>query len=205
MDAPSLSLLLLAALLQDSSNVPLPPEADRGEAARALEVPKDPASEGPRRPESPASLPRPADLPGLGGVAFWTLVVLAAIAGTFLLLRRWLRRTQFLGAETVRILARKPLGPRQQVFLLEVGPKVFVVGSTRERLSTLGEFSVSEEVAAVRAASPVYEADSAERAFRESLSEGMREQQNPPALGPAYGSLFDELREIRKKVVSWKA
>ena len=88
---------------------------------------------------------------GLGGALAATLLVLGLLLGAFLLLRKLLGRTRLFASGTaMRVLARKPLAPRQEVVLVEIGARVFVVGATRESLTRLGEITGAEEIAALR-------------------------------------------------------
>src|SRR5688572_24578584 len=88
---------------------------------------------------------------GLGGAIGATVFVLAILAGGFLLLRKLLGRTRlFAPAAAMRILARRPLAPKQEVILVEIGPRVLVIGATRESLSRLGEVTSPEEISALR-------------------------------------------------------
>jgi flagellar biosynthetic protein FliO len=145
--------------------------------------------------------------PSLGGFVVGSLVVMALLVGLFLLLRRVGRGSKFLaGGGAISVLARKPLGQRQEVFLVEVGPKVFLVGSTRDTLSTLGEFSNPDDVAVLRAKLPGRRDDSMKLAFRESLREGLKDEEDPkPATARVYDSIAGELAEIRKTVKGWRA
>lgn len=144
--------------------------------------------------------------PKLGGFLLATGVVLALLAGTFLLLRRFGARSRFFaGGGVVNVLARKPLGPKQDVLLIEVGRRVYVVGSTRERMATLGEINDPEEVAELRSNLPGRKEESVRRQFSESLREGLREEEKPAeAVREAASSLTEELAEIKKTVQSWR-
>lgn len=163
-------------------------------------------TEGAKEPLSVSleRLPQP-EMPSVGPFVFWTFFVLALLAGLFVLLRRFVQRSKFLGADVIRILARKPLAPRQQVFLVEVGSKVFLVGATKDRLSTLGEIGNPDDVTSLRSMSPAANPDSVGRAFQETLREGLKEAEHEPPERESYDHLVDELKEIRKTVLSWKA
>ncbi|HXX92712.1 MAG TPA: flagellar biosynthetic protein FliO, partial [Planctomycetota bacterium] len=145
--------------------------------------------------------------PSLGGFVLGSLVVMALLVGLFVLLKRFGKGSRFLaGGGVISVLARKPLGQRQEVFLVEVGPKVFLVGSTRDTLSTLGEFSHPDEVAVLRANLPGRPADSMKLAFRESLREGIKEEEDPkPGAARVVDSIVGELAELRKTVQGWRA
>jgi flagellar biosynthetic protein FliO len=142
--------------------------------------------------------------PSIGGFVVGSLAVVGLLGGALIVLRRFGKNSRFLGAGgPIRIVARKPLGTRQEVFLVEVGARVFVIGSTREHLTTLGEFSAPDEVASLRASlSPREESHRAE--FRESLREGLRDQEAPRE-DRVFASIADELAEIRKTVRAWRA
>lgn len=193
----ALALSIAFALAQDGSDDLRPDEpAAPRETPRLLHVPEP----------SRRIVDRPEPGPSPAGFALWTGVVLALMAGAFALLRRWTRGTRFAAAGgAIDVLARKSVGPKQDLYLVGVGPKVFLLGATRERLSTLGEFSHADEVALLRADLPGRREDSARSTFRDSLREGLREGEAAPPAEVAYASIADEIAEIRKTVKAWKA
>jgi len=142
--------------------------------------------------------------PSVGGFVLGSLAVVALLGGALLILRRYGKNSRFLGAGgPIRVLARKPLGPKQEIFLVEVGTRVVMIGSTREQLTALGEFTGPDEVAALRASLPQRD-DSQRVEFRESLREGLRDQEAPRE-ERVFASIADELAEIRKTVRAWRA
>jgi flagellar biogenesis protein FliO len=137
-----------------------------------------------------------APAPAAGAIVGWTLVVLALAAGLALAARRLLRRSGLLGGDgPIRVLARKLLAPRQELLVVEVGRRVFLIGSTRERLSTLGELSRAD-----------VGDGPAETEFRATLRESIREAEAPKA-APAepMSQIAGEIAEIRKTVEGWRA
>ena len=145
---------------------------------------------------------RPETGPSVGGFVVGSFAVVGLLGGALLLLRRFGKNSRFLGAGgPIQVLARKPLGPKQEVFLLEVGSRVFMIGSTRDHLATLGEFSGPDEVAKLRAG---LTRDGGGAEFRESLREGLRDQEAPRE-ERVFASIADELAELRKTVRAWRA
>jgi len=222
--------VVLAAASQDPAPVPpaeavtLPPVLsakpsipDVPEAAPAADAaPARPAipAEEPRRPSRPLEDNRPEPGPGIAGFLVGSFAVLGLLGGAFLLLRRFGKNSRLLaGAGAIKVLARKPLTPKQEIFLVEVGTKVFMIGSTRDHLSTLGEISAPDEVAVLRANLPERKDDSLRREFQQSLRDGLRGAEGSPAGSPArepreervFASIADELAEIRKTVRAWRA
>ncbi len=210
----------LALLLVSPEDVtvgpPIPPQAQTETTVAAPPMAEAAPAEAPKETPRPAALieerapsrklqdgPEPG--PALGGFLVWTGVVMLLLVGVFLLLRRFGRNSRFLtGGGVIRVLARKPLAQKQEVFLVEVGAKVFLIGSTRDRLATLGEFSNPDDVATLRANLPRRAEDSMKATFRDSLREGLREEEKPPESG-VYASIAEELTEIRKTVHAWRA
>jgi flagellar biogenesis protein FliO len=161
-----------------------------------------PAQEPPRTGRALEDRAEPG--PSVGGFVVGSLAVVGLLGGALVVLRRFGKNSRFLGGGgPIRVLSRKPLGPKQEVFLLEVGTRVFMIGSTRDQLSTLGEFSSPEELASLRATLPPRE-DSHRVEFRESLREGLRDQEAPRE-DRVFASIADELAEIRKTVRAWRA
>jgi flagellar biogenesis protein FliO len=116
-----------------------------------------PASDARRlKSDAPRKIGQSAPVePSFGGLFAWTLVVLGGMGAAAFVLRRGLRNSRFLaGGGAITVLARKPVGARQDLLLVEVGRRVFLIGATRDRLSTLGEFASSDELDATAAVGP---------------------------------------------------
>jgi len=177
-----------------------PPAVEPGKPAPALAIPVDES----RRVSKP--LEDKADPgPSLGGFVVGSFAVVGLLGAAFLILRKFGKNSRLLGnAGAIRVLARKPLGPKQAIFLVEVGPKVFMIGSTRDHLSTLGEFAAPDQVALLRANLPERRDDSQRGEFSQSLREGLRDEEQPRE-EKVFASIADELAEIRKTVRAWRA
>jgi len=209
----------LAAVGQDAPPAPAesseltvsvpPPQAARTDAPEAKPAAADPApvraaipTDEPRRPSRPLE-DRVESGPGMAGFMVGSFAVLGLLGGAFLLLRRFGKNSRlFAGAGSIKVLARKPLAPKQEIFLVEVGTRVFMIGSTRDHLSTLGEFTSPDEVALLR------KDDSARREFHQSLREGLRGEEASgaePKEERVFASIADELAEIRRTVRGWRA
>jgi flagellar biogenesis protein FliO len=223
--AAVIACVALAAGSQDAApaeggelTVTVPP-AQEARPALAEPAPSRPAAEAvPVRPAIPAEEPRRASRPvedrpeagpGFAGFIVGSFAVLGLLGGAFLLLRRFGKNSRLVaGANAIKVLARKPLNQRQEIFLVEVGTKVFMIGSTRDHLSTLGEIDSPDEVAVLRANLP--KDDSVRREFHQSLREGLRSEETsggdaPPREERVFASIADELAEIRKTVRAWRA
>jgi flagellar biosynthetic protein FliO len=168
-----------------------------------------PTEEPPRAPRP--LVDRPESGPGIAGFIVGSFAVLGLLGGAFLVLRRFGKNSRLLAAAgAIKVLARKPLGPKQEIFLVEVGTRVFMIGSTRDHLSALGEFASPDEVAVLRANLPQRKDDSLRGEFHQSLREGLRGEEGSPSGGPpreerVFASIADELAEIRKTVRAWRA
>ncbi len=192
-----------AGVPQASAEIPSIPEAS---PPVEIEPSAAPARFVPAAVEEPAPsrklADRPESGPSLGGFVLGSSIVIALLLGAFLLFKRFARNSRFLGAGgPIRVLARKGLGARHDLFLVEVGPRVFLLGATRDRLGTLGEFRSPDEVAALRADRPE---GTFRESFRESLQEGIRAEEKPAPDG-VYASISEELAEIGRTVRAWKA
>jgi flagellar biogenesis protein FliO len=143
--------------------------------------------------------------PSVAGIAGWTVAVVALVAVAALAVRKLLGRAGLLpGGGVIDVVARRAIAPRQDLLLVAVGARLFLIGASREHLVTLGEFSRPDEVAQLRGTG-------AEQEFRSALRESIREAERakPPAgvAEPAapYGGLVDELARIRRTVEGWRA
>ena len=199
------SIVLALVALQEPAPADLPAPAE----PQVLETPLPAAEARPRfspAAEEPAASRKLADRPeagpSLGGFVLGSTVVIALLLVAFLLFKRLARNSRFLGGGgPIRVLARKGLGPRHDLFLVEVGARVLLLGATRDRLGTLSEFTSPEELARLRAGLPE---GSFRESFRETLNEGIRAEEKPAPDG-VYASIADELAEIGRTVRAWKA
>jgi flagellar biogenesis protein FliO len=188
-------------------------EARQPEPLKAAAAAPIPVEE-PRRVSRPLE-EKPEAGPSVGGFVVGSFAVVGFLGGAFLLLRRFGKNSRLLGnAGPIKVLARKALGQKQEIFLVEVGAKVFMIGSTKDHLSTLGEISAPDEVAVLRANLSDRREDSHRVEFNQSLREGIREEEGSPSDASAKGgpreervfaSIADELAEIRKTVRAWRA
>lgn len=207
-EAGSVTVTLPPALSSrpsDESAAPAPAPAAEPPAPRAI-----PAEEPRRAPRPLEDRAEPG--PSIAGFVVGSFAVVGFLGAAFLLLRRFGKTSRFLGAGgAIKVLARKPLGQKQEIFLVEVGGKVFMIGSTREHLTTLGQFASPDEVAVLRADLPDRREDSHRMEFSQSLRDGIREEEaeGSAKAGPreekVFASIADELAEIRKTVRAWRA
>ncbi|HTF56278.1 MAG TPA: flagellar biosynthetic protein FliO [Planctomycetota bacterium] len=179
-----------------------------------VEIPAELLRESPRpgaerRLESlksdPPKFGQPASRePGLGGVFGATVLVLAILAGAFLLLRRFLGKTRlFAGGAAVRILARRPLAPRQEVVLVEIGSRVIIVGATRESLTRLGEITAAEELARLRSRCGLGREEMSVDAAPSPKSPEPEVLPAEPQATTGYQGVLEELSRIRTTVRDW--
>lgn len=108
-----------------------------------------------------------------------SLLALAAVVGLILLLA-WGYRTALgttslslsrnpAGGGVMQVLARLSIAPRQGVVLLRVGPRLIVLGTGAERLTTLDVISDTETVAAISGQAAAVRPDSRSVEFRSML------------------------------------
>lgn len=131
-----------------------------------------------------------------GDVAFKLLIVL----GLFFLAVRLLKPLAS-GASAgapqglVNVLGTMALGPQRQLYLLEVGDKVILVGATSQQLSALGEITDPDVVERMRAAQRA-----ASVPFAEQLS-GLMEQWAPRLLRE---QLHEGQGTVRARLAEWR-
>jgi flagellar biogenesis protein FliO len=212
-----LAVFVWAALAaaQDSVDVPtvqLPPSAPEPVQAPPAAVEAPAASARLILPTAPAAESRriadgASDGPSLAGFVTASIGVVALLGGAVFLLRKYGRGRRFLsGGGPIRVLGRKTVGARQEILLVEIGTRVIVVGSTRDRLSALGEIANPDEVAVLRAELPARREESQRAAFKDTLREGLKGAPAPAEEAKGvYASIADELAEIKKTVHAWKA
>jgi flagellar biogenesis protein FliO len=83
---------------------------------------------------------------GFGALLARTLFVLAAVAALAVLTLRWAAARGIGRAEPgarLVVLARQPIGARQQLLAVQMADRVMLVGASPGRLDRLGEVSAS--------------------------------------------------------------
>jgi len=194
--------------LQDTG-LPLPPDVDRSVPLEVVEVASPVEEAKPlqeRMPVRPRKLvERSGEGPQIGSFILWSSVVVVLLIGFFVVFRRFTKNSRLFGTnQSIDVIGKRGLGPKQAIFLVEVGGKVLVVGSTRENLSTLGEIQNQEEIDSLRQAS---QGSPNRDIFRKSLNEGLREYEQEPVKKKSsrYAGLVEELSELKKTVGAWRA
>lgn len=124
-------------------------------------------------------------------------VVLGLVVGCAWAFRRFAPRTASgFASESLKVVARTYLGPRQMVCLVKAPGRVLVVGSTQNAIATLAEISDPVEVERILASLEKRSATSATETFRNlfaSISRGgLREE----------GQLTAAVRDARERISS---
>lgn len=88
------------------------------------------------------------------------VLVMVLIGVTLRLFGRYLPGSASRPISLMKILAREPLGPQQSIALVQVGPKVLLLGLSEHNMSNLCEFSEAELASLL---APAEEAQSADR------------------------------------------
>lgn len=144
--------------------------------------------------------------PSLSNFYLWFAVVLLLMIGCVLIFKKFLSRSRFLASTgAIAILSRKQLTSKHALYLVEVGRKIFLIGVTKDGFQALGEIDHPEEVATVRAKSPVHREDSIETSFKTRLDENLAEYEKEkiPSQG-GFSDVMGEIEEIKKTVKSWR-
>lgn len=90
---------------------------------------------------------RAAPAPMEWGNGLWALgLVLAAIAGCYFLVRRFVPGSVMSEQDGMRIIARAAVTPKQSLALVRVGRRLVMVGVSPESMATLAEITDPEEV-----------------------------------------------------------
>lgn len=148
----------------------------------------------------------PADAQPIGMLIVWTVLVFALLGGFFVILRRMMRRPGGLFQPgVINVLARRRISMAHEIYLVEVGPKLFLIGTTKDGMQTLGQFTDPQEVAILRAKFGQGGEGGALKTFEESLKEELKEgERADPEAGRTQEGILDALKEIRGMVSSWK-
>jgi flagellar biosynthetic protein FliO len=136
-------------------------------------------------------------------------VVLAAIAGVSLLLRRLVPSVRAMNGGAIEVLGRNHLAPKQSLTLVRVGRRIVLVGVTPERLSTLCVIDDPEEVAELVGSAAGERASSEASGFDRALGQAAGDFDDPeaqveeltrgpsPGLGQAKGQLQGLLARLK--------
>lgn len=124
-------------------------------------------------------------------VGGWTFLVVILVVGLAIVVRRLLRGSTVLGTnDAIRVLARRALAPKQDLFLIGVGPRVLLIGATRDRFTTLSEFHRTDELGLARSET--------------QSSAPMRARSAEPQTVSPYGDVASDLAEIRRTIEGWR-
>lgn len=141
------------------------------------------------------------------GLVLWTILILALIVGGCLLLKKFFPNNKFMaGGGAITIVSRKQLTSKHSLFLVEVSGKVFLIGVTKDAIQTIGDFTDSETVSALKTMSPARQVESMDATFKDRLKEcveegegGVDEREKEKLEG-----LFDEIAHIKSTVSKWR-
>ncbi len=111
----------------------------------------------------------------VSGFSYWDLVrmvlVLGVVVGLIYLVFYLLRRAgngRYAQSDLIRVVGSQPLPGNRAIYLIQVGPQVFMVGAGSESVTLLGEITDRETVDAVALAAG--ESAGAGRSFAEAFS-----------------------------------
>ena len=143
----------------------LPPRSGGADGPVAQEDQGDPVADADETAAGAAGQVRPA-VAGLGGPtrpkpvpwyrsgAVSLVIVLGAVAGVAVLVRRLVPSVRAMNGGAIEVLGRNHLSPKQSLALVRIGRRVLLLGVTAERLSTLCEIDEADEVAEILLRAP---------------------------------------------------
>lgn len=146
--------------------------------------------------------------PSLSGFFFWSTVVIALLVGAFLLFKKFAKNTRLFRTNAIiDVLAKRGIGPRQEISLVEIGGRVLILGSTRDRIATLGEIADPDQVARLKAKLAGGNDAAADQVFRDSLKDGLKAYEDGPEPERKVrgDGLIEELAALKKTVSAWRA
>lgn len=148
----------------------------------------------------------PADAQPIGMLVVWTILVFVLLGGFFVILRRLMRRPGGLFQPgVINVLARRRLSMAHEIYLVEVGSKLFLIGTTKEGIQALGQLTDPQEVAILRAKFGQGGEGGALKTFEDSLKAELKEgERTDPDAGRAQEGIMDALKEIKSMVTGWK-
>ena len=148
--------------------------------------------------------------PDIMSLALPTIIILTIMLVCYVIFRKFLSHSRLVQSGTIiNVLAKKQLSSKHNIYLVEVGRKIFLIGQSKDNLEQLGEFSNPDDVAILRAKCPWRKDDSVDIAFRERLNEELKgyEGENVENSGEeeVFDNLHSELEDIKKTVNGWRA
>ncbi len=161
------------------------------------ELPPRKSKTGGSRNGKPDSL----DRPGLIRDLWPLLAVLVLIAAIALFLKKFLpTRRLMAGSQVLRIVARTHVTPKQQLMLIKLGRRMVLLGVSPDRISTLSTVDDPEQVALLLGEVASSQANSASRAFVESMGEEADTYEELPeedATSATRGQVHGLLEKVR--------
>ena len=142
-----------------------------------------------------AARPMPIGAGGFGWTIFWSIGVIVLLGATLWALRRYVARARFGGGGVVNVLGHTALDAHSRLYVVELGETVFLVGGTRDRLSSLGTIRDPQEVAQVRRRAAGRE----QAAFKAALGEEIKISER----GEGLQKLREQLGELKATVKRW--
>lgn len=131
---------------------------------------------------------------GLGWTIFWTLFTLTALGVVLWFIRKFVRNSKFIGGGgVVDIVACKGLENGAKLYVVEIGRTMFLIGHTKDRLSSLGTLRDPEELAMVRGKKP------AAKVFERSLEREIRASEADDE-AQTMDDVLGQIRDLRRNV-----
>jgi flagellar biosynthetic protein FliO len=96
--------------------------------------------------------------------------VLALIFAVVIVVRRYVPSVRAMSGGALKVISRVHLSPKQSVALVQVGPRLILIGVTPDRLTPLGEISDPQEVSDLRTRAGVGADSGLRTRFEEALA-----------------------------------
>lgn len=123
----------------------------------------------------------------------WSLLIIGLIIVAWIILRKFTKGTHgFFSPGVINILARRKLSPSHEIYLVEIGPRLLLIGLTRDKLETLSEFANVDEVSSIKSRF-------ASKGFQEVLKNEKGEKEEDSTL-----KIKEQLKQIQSTVSSWQ-
>lgn len=100
------------------------------------------------------------------------LAVLAVIGAAAMVIKKYMPSQKFaVGSDVLRIVARTPIGPKQQLMLVKLGRRLVLLGLSPERINALTTVEDADQVALLLGEAASGRPDSMAQAFATSMNQ----------------------------------
>jgi flagellar biosynthetic protein FliO len=147
--------------------------------------------------------PKPLDWTALVDVVVSLAIVIGLVGALVWALRRFApRAVRMYSSDSLKVLSRTFVGPKQMVCLVKAAGRILVVGATQQSVTLLSEITDSAEVEKIAGAAEAASSKSATAAFKDMVSNIARPRRasGEEELASAAEGISQKLSKLARKL-----